>query len=285
MTPKVGLSYRLDSDTLVYARVAKGYRIGGTNPAVGQFCYGGPGSALGSIGLSQVPPKYDADSVWSYEVGSKSSFLEGRALLDVSAYIIRWNNIQQNVPLTACGFQFTGQLGGGQSKGVDLQAEFELSQRAHRGRNFRVRRCVLQQDREAGARRVVDRSRGGPHCGSPWQLVLFGQGISALSPTRDMRASISNMPQDRRQIVPKGPLDGAIRALVSRAFPRRAGRSLRTGVKWGGYDLSLYVQNLFDTHPRLTVNQDVATPTGGTPLLYVISWRPRTIGVTLTFRR
>jgi hypothetical protein len=56
-------------------------------------------------------------------------------------------------------------------------------------------------------------------------------------------------------------------------------------VKWGSYDLSLFAQNLFDTHPRLTVNQDVASPTGGTPLLYVITWRPRTVGLTLTFRR
>ena len=86
-------------------------------------------------------------------------------------------------------------------------------------------------------------------------------------------------------IVPnQDPLDGAY-GLWYPSVPAQSWTLLRSGVKWGGYDLSLYVQNLFDTHPRLTVNQDVATPTGGTPLLYVISWRPRTLGVTLTFRR
>jgi outer membrane receptor protein involved in Fe transport len=60
--------------------------------------------------------------------------------------------------------------------------------------------------------------------------------------------------------------------------------TLRTGLKRGGLDLSFFVTNLFDTHPRLSVNQDVGAPSGGTPLLYVITSRPRTLGLTVTYR-
>ncbi len=38
VTPKFGLTYQFDSDNLMYATVAKGYRIGGANPDIGQFC-------------------------------------------------------------------------------------------------------------------------------------------------------------------------------------------------------------------------------------------------------
>ena len=58
VTPKVGLSYQIDRDNLVYVTAAKGFRIGGANPKVGQFCYGDSSSALGVIGLSDVPPTY-----------------------------------------------------------------------------------------------------------------------------------------------------------------------------------------------------------------------------------
>ena len=34
-----------------------------------------------------------------------------------------------------------------------------------------------------------------------------------------------------------------------------------------------------------TSTQDIATPAGGTPLVYAISWRPRTIGMTVTWAR
>ena len=57
----------------------------------------------------------------------------------------------------------------------------------------------------------------------------------------------------------------------------------RRGLTWSGWDLSLFAQNLFDTKPRLSATQDIPLPTGGTPLFYVISWRPRTIGLTATY--
>ena len=285
VTPKAGLSYRLDPDTLFYATVAKGYRIGGTNPAVGRFCYGGPESALGSIGLSQVPPKYDADSVWSYEVGGKSSFLERRALLDVSAYLIRWNDIQQNVPLTACGFQFTGNLGQAQSKGLDLQAEFELGRALTVGGSFALNAAYYTKTVKLAPTALSIVQDGDHIAGSPWQAAVYGQANFPVL-TREGYARVDFQYAARQKaVVPnQDPLDGGY-GLWYPSVPVQSWTSLRTGLRWGGYDLSLYAQNLFDTRPRLTVNQDLATPTGGTPLLYVITWRPRTIGVTLKFRR
>ncbi|HWG69524.1 MAG TPA: TonB-dependent receptor [Steroidobacteraceae bacterium] len=283
LTPKVGLSYRVDPDTLFYASVAKGYRVGGANPAVGQYCYGGPGSALGSIGLSQVPAKYDSDSVWSYEIGSKASFADGRALLDASAYIIEWKDIQQNVALNACGFQFTANLGTAESRGFDLQAEFKFNRTLTAGATFGLTDAYYTRTVKLAPTALSIVQEGDHIAGSPWKADLFSQASFPLL-VYDAYARIDfQYAAQQTDVVPaQNPLDGRF-GLWSPAVPVQSYTSLRTGVKWRGFDASVFVQNLFDTHPRLTVNQDVASPGGGTPLLYVITWRPRTVGLTLTY--
>jgi outer membrane receptor protein involved in Fe transport len=285
VTPKVGLNYRFDPRTMVYVSVAKGYRIGGTNPAVGQFCYGGPDSALGSIGLTQVPPKYDSDSVWSYEVGSKSSFAEGRALIDASAYLIKWNGIQQNVPLNACGFQFTANLGEAESKGFDLRAEIKLADALSVGGTFGVTDAFYTTTVKLAPTALSIVQDGDHIAASPWKAVLFSQANFPLFSHDGYTRIDFQYAAKQTDLVPgQDPLDGRY-GLWYPSIPAQSYTSLRGGIKWGAYDLSLFAQNLFDTHPRLTVNQDVPTPTGGTPLLYVITWRPRTIGLTLTIHR
>ena len=285
VTPKAGLSYRYDSDAMVYATVAKGYRIGGTNPAVGQFCYGGPESALGSIGLSQVPPKYNADSVWSYEIGAKNSFAGGRALLDLSAYLIKWKDIQQNVPLNACGFQFTANLGEAESKGIDLRTEIKLSDALLVGATFGLTDAYYTQTVKLAPQALSIVQDGDHLVGSPWTVALFARADFRLLALDSYARADFQYAAKQTEIGPnQDPLNGQY-GLWYPNFPAQSYTSLRAGVKWQNFDLSLFAQNLFDTRPRRTVNQDVASPTGGTPLLYVISWRPRTVGVTLTIRR
>ena len=68
-TPKVSLSYQATSDDMVYATVAKGYRIGGATPPLPVVACG-PG----------YPDQYDSDSVWSYEAGTKDRFFRPQAV-------------------------------------------------------------------------------------------------------------------------------------------------------------------------------------------------------------
>jgi len=283
VTPKVGLSYRRDADSMVYATVAKGYRIGGTNPAVGQFCYGGIGSALGSIGLSQVPPKYDADSVWSYELGTKNSFAGGRALLDMSAYVIKWNNIQQNVPLNSCGFQFTANLGKAESRGFDLRSEIKVTGNFVMGTTLGVTDAYYTKTVKLAPDALSIVQNGDHLVGSPWTAALFARVEFPVFSLNGYARADFQYAAKQKDIVPnRDSLDGQY-GLWYPSFPAQSYTSLRTGVSWGRFDLSAFVQNLFDTHPQLTVNQDIAAPTGGTPLLYIITWRPRTMGLTATF--
>jgi iron complex outermembrane receptor protein len=82
VTPHIVLDYALSDDTMLYASATKGYRSGGwnwTEPTI--------------PGLTGFGP----ETVWSYEVGAKTEFLEGRALLSVAAYTANYSDMQVRV--------------------------------------------------------------------------------------------------------------------------------------------------------------------------------------------
>jgi iron complex outermembrane recepter protein len=139
--PKVDLSYNIDKDVLVYATVAKGFRLGGVNQPIpvayatpanlanNTVTYGNECSLQAKLLaapcnpniLLQAPSTFSSDSVWNYEIGEKSAFLEHRLIANVSAYYERWNNPQLATNLA--GFGITAN--GGNARIVGLEAEFQ----------------------------------------------------------------------------------------------------------------------------------------------------------------
>jgi outer membrane receptor protein involved in Fe transport len=123
--PELGLKYTLDRGHMLYATVSKGFRLGGVNqpipvaPAadgnavlVGNECglqekLLGPGRCNPEL-LLQAPTRFRSDSVWSYELGEKSSFLRRRLTLDVSGYFERWLHPQLATNLAGFGITANG---------------------------------------------------------------------------------------------------------------------------------------------------------------------------------
>jgi iron complex outermembrane receptor protein len=118
-TPKYGLSYHVTPDILVYTTVAKGYREGGPLFPFPSTC----AVDLGALGLSTPPTAYKPDGIWNYEAGAKTGWLEDRLTVNGALYYIDWTDIQQNISLPTCGFNFIGNFGTASSKG----GEFELN--------------------------------------------------------------------------------------------------------------------------------------------------------------
>jgi iron complex outermembrane recepter protein len=71
--------YRIGEDSILYARIASGFRPGGPNFVLK------PG--LGN-------PTFSADTLWNYELGEKYTFLDKKASLDVDIFDIQWKDIQ-----------------------------------------------------------------------------------------------------------------------------------------------------------------------------------------------
>lgn len=79
------------------------------------------------------------------------------------------------------------------------------------------------------------------------------------------------------------PLDTST-PLVDPMLPRAPATSvldLRTGMRLSSLDLSLFVNNVTNDHPLLSLGHETATD----PNFRTTSFRPRTIGITATYRR
>jgi iron complex outermembrane recepter protein len=102
LTPR----FKISPDLMVYARLASGYRPGGTN-----------GISIG------VPPDYQPDKTKNYEVGAKGDFLDHTLSLDASVFYIDWKNIQLGLVNPATGFAYTGNASAAKSQGVEWSVE------------------------------------------------------------------------------------------------------------------------------------------------------------------
>jgi iron complex outermembrane recepter protein len=74
---KVGASWQLDPDHLLYGTYSEGFRVGGGNILK-------PNSGL--------PASYESDTLRSFEIGSKNEWLGRRLRLNVSAYHMIWDD-------------------------------------------------------------------------------------------------------------------------------------------------------------------------------------------------
>lgn len=114
-------SLDVTKDHRVYVRAAEGFRAGFsfTPPPRTAAC----DAALQALGRDPLSGRgqVEADSLWNYEVGAKTSWAGGRLTANVAAYRIEFSNIQQSVPLTGCGFTIIGNVGSARSQGVELE--------------------------------------------------------------------------------------------------------------------------------------------------------------------
>jgi outer membrane receptor protein involved in Fe transport len=122
VTPKFGLAYQLNEGNLLYATASKGFRPAGASLRVPSICDGDliTNGYVDANGNPVQPESYKSDSVWSYEIGSKNRLLGGRLVLDGSIYEVKWKDIQANVSLPNCAYNFVDNLADATSRGVDL---------------------------------------------------------------------------------------------------------------------------------------------------------------------
>jgi iron complex outermembrane recepter protein len=124
-TPKVGLAFDVTDDVNVYASATKGYRVGGPNEPLAFGPTALCNTDFENIGVKSAPYRFDNDSLWSYELGTKSLFLDNRLSVNTSIYYIQWNSIQQAIYLPTCGAFFTANVGDAFSKGGELEIQYK----------------------------------------------------------------------------------------------------------------------------------------------------------------
>lgn len=256
--PKASVSYDLTPSARIYALASKGFRFGGSNINPDPF----------------LPRNFGSDSLWNYEIGLRSDWLDGALVFDAAAFMIDWRDIPLTVS-TGTGTVGVVNAGDAEIKG----AEASLSWRVAPGLKFDTSLTYLDAQLvsvAAGAGLSVGVTPGSPLPGtSDWRVS------SSLRYDWDTAAEPFVMVSHR--YASEAP------ALLQRF--KAPGRNatvggynlvdLRAGVTTGPVQWVLFVENLTDERATLSASY-LAPPLANEILDYVA--RPRTVGVSMNWK-
>lgn len=258
---KFQLSYRPSDDVTIFALASEGFRLGGTNQA----------------NIAAVPPGYEADSLWNYELGVKSTWLDRRLTINSSAFLIDWDNIQVSGRDPTGSFAFIGNAGAAQVIGLELETFY----RPVRSLNISAGMSWLPK-RELTEDQVNATVAAPGRKGDKLPRIPEFTGNVSVQYERSLEALPSWSAWVRGDWAYHGKSSTELRPTASTNREQEAYDI--TNVRFGarneetGLDLALYVDNVFDIEGDVYLVAATATPT----LKYTNL--PRTIGIELSKR-
>lgn len=116
-TPRASIDYKISDDNLLYVSAARGVKSGGIN------------GFLPAVGFDPTERFYGPDTNWTYEIGLKNTFMDGRGRLNLAAFYIDWSALQLQTSATGGGLfdrNIITNLGGASSKGIEVDGDFEI---------------------------------------------------------------------------------------------------------------------------------------------------------------
>jgi outer membrane receptor protein involved in Fe transport len=222
------------------------------------------GPALQSLGITNGT-EFKSDSLWSYELGLKNSWLDGRVKTRVAVYDIDWKNTQHTVILP-CEWSIVANVGSTSSKGFEI--ELDAAPIEHLTINLST---GFENAKVTEASKESETVVGQPLQNTPrWNAAATVQYAVPFGPHTafvmgqytytDDRVSYNNTP-------------------AGLSLPAYNQVNMRAGVNEGPWQVAFFARNLFNT---LGVISDLL-PDGAQlpdrPRLFVT--RPRTIGLQI----
>jgi outer membrane receptor protein involved in Fe transport len=271
VNPKFEADYHLTSDQMIYTNIAKGYRPGGIVPIVPS---GEAGTATDcTAALKAVDPNisiaqtrtYQSDSLWNYELGTKTEWLDRRLSVDAAAFYIKWKNIQQEI-LLSCGFQYTANAGAAVSKGGELEV------RARPTDPLELSLGLGYQDAK-----ITEASIESPQpVGSPIYQVPDWTGNGSIQYTTSLGSEWKMVSNTDYSYVGRS-YSGNNDAGDPRLRPSYRLINAHVGFDRGTFEVALVGKNLANEVANLGDSRSIAAETPGRPRLFVN--QPRTLGV------
>lgn len=291
VTPKFGVQYQLTDNDMLYVTAAQGYRVGGVNqpPPVPRCA-----NDLANLGITSSPPTYASDSLWSYEAGAKVKAFDNRAQMNASAFYIDWSNVQTAFSLPTCGFGYTINAGKAISEGFDFQGEVKITT----GLTGRLQVAYTdakytKEVRGPAPSNTLFIRDGDKLPVAPWTLNVGAQYDFELMGRYSayVRGDYQYASEYQRSFGPGTSTYAADSWQASATHFATA----RAGVAYKGVDASIFVDNLFNSQDVLgkagaRTGCSVATGAACTTYAQYVypivetTFRPRTVGLTLTYR-
>ncbi|MGH7108629.1 MAG: TonB-dependent receptor domain-containing protein, partial [Acetobacteraceae bacterium] len=227
-----------------------GYRIGQVNPVRSDPLSG-----------QQIPAASAPDSLWNYEVGEKSSFLDHRLLVNADIYYVDWRNIQLNELTLVSGINYIGNAGKANVKGLELEVEARPTLNWDLGGSLALTNARLETVNATAAATAGDRLPGS----APVSADLYLQYNHTLANGSLLFARV-----DGRHV---GKEYSDLDNFTSLTYGRYSELNLRSGLKWSRYALTAYLDNVTDASGKVGAFESLNVPVA-------IRQRPLTGGLT-----
>ncbi len=272
-SPKVTLTYKLDSDKLIYATYSKGFRPGGINRR------------------STLPP-YHADYLKNYEAGWKTTWLDNSFRWNGAVFMEDWTNFQFSI-LGANGLTEIKNANQARIKGV----ESDVTWVPVHGLTINASAAYTDAKLTANYCGVVDKTSGLPvtDCGpsnKTYPDPPQAPDGTALPITPKFKANLTaryDFSWGDWDSYVQGSIVGQtsnwtdLRITEREIIGKQKGyqtTDISTGMSKDGLSLSLYMKNVFDKRASLNRYAECAESVCGTQY-YIVPNQPRTLGIRL----
>ena len=251
------ISLKPTRDMTIYALASQGFRLGGTNQSA---------SVL-------VPDGYDSDSLWNYELGLKSTWLDRRLVVNAAVYRIDWKNIQVTGRDPTGTFGFIGNAGDARFEGAELEIQARPTRQLELSGGFNwLPKHELSEDQVSTS--IVATGRKGDKIP---RIPTFTATFSAQYTVPLAKEGWSGYLRGDYSYKGKSGTELRPTAATYRTQHAFSIVNLRVGVddSNSGLGVALYASNVFDKAGDVYLVAGTAQPT------YKITNQPRTIGVTV----
>ena len=262
-TPKLTLTHDLNTDQTLYASAGQGFRLGGpTGPITfgpNTVCSGD----FAAINQTTQPTKFGSDSLWTYELGSKGRLFDGRLFFSAAGFYTNWKNIQQQIYLPTCGYYFTENVGDAEIFGGEVEASLKLTHNLRLNFNASsetatITKSINPTDVPTGST-LIDVPVGSAKLGAVYSRDLTDEVKFVARADYDWT----------------GRSHGSYQSVNANYYnPSYGVANASVALDRAGYEIALYVKNLFDDK-TIIQSPEINTVVEG----YTV--HPRTIGVTL----
>jgi outer membrane receptor protein involved in Fe transport len=247
VTYSISPQVNLNDDTMLYARVASGYRPGGPNVALPGF-----------------PATVDSETVTSYEAGIKARFLDRALSFDAAVFLLDWDDLQTSAAF-ANGINGLVNAGTARSKGFEASLLLQPAAGFSVGANFAYT--------DAKCTETTSNCTDGDQLPSVPKFaaaVTADYGFPLGSAAEARVGGALRIVGDRVSAVESSPLAVPVEGYATLDL----NASVTFDHKW---TLRAYARNLTDTQGRITSN--VATTNPG--FLATVPVQPRTFGLAV----
>jgi iron complex outermembrane recepter protein len=238
--------YKFSRDLMVYARVATGFRQGGSN-----------------AGAAGAPLAYSPDKTTNYELGLKGDFLDHTLSVDGSVYYIDWKHIQV-VLSDYLGFSYVGNGGAAKSQGVELTVQAKPVRGLTVGGWVDFSQAKLTDDVPSINGKSGDILPNTPRFSANFSLNQeFPLGQSVTGFVGGTLAYVGSRLDSFSTLGPRLQL------------PAYAKTNLNAGAKFDDWSVNLYVNNVADKRGLISGSSANGVPFAFFPI------QPRTVGLSV----